>query len=1175
VLGPVEVLDADGGLVQLGGQKQRALLGLLLASAGRVVPVHRLVDELWGEDPPPKVLVSVQSYVANLRRVLEPNRTARAAASLLVTNPPGYSLATGRLDSVEFEKLADAGREALATDPRRAQELLRSATALWRGEPYADLTAAAPALAAEAARLTELWLLAGEDRFRAGLELGGHEQLAGEIEQVVGAHPLRESAWGLLAVALYRSQRQGAALDALRRAKRVLADELGVDPGPELRRLEQAILNHDPALDHPGPTRRGPTPHSRTRVSWTTRSRMAVRVTGDGDVGDARRAVDGLPVSSPRAVETELIGRDEQLARLTGQLVDAVAGRGSVVLLTGEPGIGKTGLALALTATAAAMGLNTGWGRCEEAAGAPAMWPWSQALATLTDSAGTTTRWPALAALISGPDYVAQTSALDANTAAFRLAEAIAALLREAGPTLLVLDDLHRADADTLRLVRRLGPMLVGLPVLLVLTSRDADADITPELTEVLAALSRAGLVRLGLRGLDEVGIRAYAKLRHDVEIPAAVAAALAQRTNGNPFFVGELISLLAEQRRLTEPGAAALQVPDGVRDVVRQRIAQLPDDVERLLAAAAAYGTRFDADLVEAASGLTTDAAMTAREAALLAGLMVAEGHEHRFTHALVREAVYVRLAPGRRCQLHAAIADLLERRSGEVRLAELAHHHGLAGPEHARTAWSYAVRASDLAARQPAPAEAARLQDLALASLSRDSTASTTDRYDVLVGLALARKRAGHERQAWAAAQEAAQVALATGDLVAAARAALAITADAIWSWREYDVVDFAGVALIERLLRELPGGHEVIRARLLATLAAEIYYSPDVADRAVALSIEAESLARMHGSPEDLARILELRHVAYERPRLLDERLAAAQELLQLAEAAEDPVAVARALVFRGRDQIEYGELAAGLRDYQRARALAEAHSLAPVLVALVWADAVVAVGRGRFDEAGRAIAAAYEFHSGTTLPGAAVVPTALAATLGLARGGLAAIEPMLAEAAAASGMTLLSDWHALALVRAGRFEEARTALGPWRQQPEVPPDYMWSTHLAIRAELWSALASQEAARELRAQLAPYENRLAIGGTGITTAGFLGHHVGLLLRTEGDLDGAVRSLEGALRRNESAGLWPFAAASGRELAATLRQRNRPGDREAAATVAARTLGWVSGDGAQDRDE
>ncbi|TCM38620.1 AfsR/SARP family transcriptional regulator [Kribbella sp. VKM Ac-2568] len=1129
----MEVLDADGGLVQLGGQKQRALLGLLIASGGRVVPVSRLVDELWGEDPPPKVLVSVQSYVANLRRVLEPDRAARAPARVIVTQPPGYSLAAAELDVVEFEELVSAGREALATDPGRAGDLLRAAASLWRGDPYADLTALAPALAAEAARLVELSLLATEDRFRADLASGHHKRVVGEIEQLAAAHPLRESAWGLLAVALYRSQRQGAALDALRRARRILADELGVDPGPELRRLEKAILDQEPTLD------------ASPRAARTTAPAPATATSRPGG-GD------------------HLVGREEPLTRLAGLLVEATAGRGNVVLITGEPGIGKTGLARALTATAAAMGLNTGWGRCEETAGAPPFWPWSQALASLIPTADDAARARTpLASLI--PDPAAEV--LDANTAVFRLAEAAAGLLRAAGPTLLVLDDLHRADGDTLRLVGRLGLMATGLPVLLVLTSRDAEADITPEVAEVLAELARAELVRIGLRGLDETGIRTYARLHHDIEIPETVAAALARRTNGNPFFVGELIRLLADQRQLTESGAAELRVPDGVRDVVRQRIAQLPDEVERLLEAAAAYGAAFDADLVEEASGLTAAEAVAATEAALLAGLIVADGPDLRFTHALVREAVYVRLPLGRRRELHAAIAGLLEQRTGRIGLAELAHHYGEAGPDHARAAWTYAVRASELAARQSAPAEAARLQDLALTSVSRDRTASATDRYDVLLGLARARKRAGQEIQAWAAAREAAEVALEAGDVVAAATAAVAVTTDAIWSWREYLVVDFTGVALFERLLRELPPGHEVVRARLLAALAAEIYYQPDTVERAVALSTEAESLARRYGSPEDLARILELRHLAYERPELLGERLSAARELLDLAEAADDPVAVSRALVFRGRDQLEQGEVAAGLRDYQRARGLAETYSLAPVLVTLVWADAVVAVGWGRFDDAERAIETAAEFHAGTTLAGAASLPVALAATLGLARGTLAAIEPMLAEAAALSGLALLREWHALALVRAGRIEEAGAALGPWHQQPEVPPDYLWLTHLAIRAELWSALGSAEAARELYAQLAPYEDRVVIGGTGITIAGFAGHQVGLLARTVGELDLAVDHLQTALDRNESAELWPFAAATARELATTLRQRDRPGDRQTAAAVEARGAGWISG--------
>ncbi|WP_328526432.1 BTAD domain-containing putative transcriptional regulator [Kribbella sp. NBC_00359] len=1123
VLGPVEVLDADGGLVQLGGQKQRALLGLLLASGGRVVSVSRIIDELWAEDPPEKVLVSVQSYVANLRRALEPDRAARSAAKLLVTQPPGYSLAAASVDAVEFEQLVTAAHDVLPTDPGRARELFGTAAELWRGEPYADLSAAVPGLAAEAVRLGELWLLATENRLRADFALGGHERLIGEIERLVELHPLRETAWGLLALAFYRSQRQGEALDALRRARRVLADELGADPGPELRRLEQAILDHDPSLE-------------------------AAPLVPAGSIGGS---VDGL--RAPAAAG--LVGRDGHLNGLTEHLVNASAGRGVAILVTGEPGIGKTALARALTATAAAMGLKTGWGRCDGAEGAPALWPFSQALAELLDHDSASAA--ALAALTPGNGGSGPT---DADTAAFHLAEGVVALLRSAGPILLVLDDLHRADGDTLRLVQRLGATLSGLPVVLLLTSRDADADLTPELGSVLADLARAGLVRIGLHGLDEAEVRAFAKLHHDADIPVEVAGALMERTNGNPFFVGELIRLLAEQRRLTDPAAAGtLEVPDGVRDVVRQRISQLPAEVEPLLSAAAVSGVTFDGDLAEAVSGLPADDAVTATEAALLAGLIVADGNEYRFTHALVREAVYARVPLGRRRQLHGALAVLLEQRFGGARLAEIAHHHAQAGPDHARAAWTSAVRAAAVAARQPAPAEAARLQVLAHASVLRDSTATGTDRYDVLAGLARAQKRAGQERQAGEAARAAAETALDDGDALAAAKALVDIAADGVWSWREYQVVDSQGVALIERLLSEIPPGADVIRARLLAALAGEIYYDPDAGRRSVELSAEAERLVRGRtgDGQDELARVLELRHLAYERPQLLTERLAAAGELVDLAESADDPIALARALVFRGRDQMEQGDLAAGLRDYQRARVLARTHAHAPVLVALDWADAVIAIARGRFAEAEDVMAAANRFHALTTVAGGAEVPMAVTATLHLVRGSLPVIEPMLAGAAAATGLPLLHDWHALALVQAGRAEQARSELGPWQLQPDIPADYLCLTHLAIRAELWSRLASQDAAADLLHQLTPYADRLVIGGTGITVTGFAGHQVGLLARTCGDLDQAIEHLTTALDRHQQAGLRPFAAASARELAVTLRQRGRPDDHLRAASL------------------
>ncbi|MFD3537618.1 BTAD domain-containing putative transcriptional regulator [Streptomyces sp. NPDC058664] len=1133
VLGPVEVLDADGGLIQIGGPKQRALLGLLIAAGGRPVPVTHLIDELWGDSPPPKVLTSLQTYVANLRKVLEPDRPARAPARVLTTRPSGYALSALAVDCTEFEKLTATAQEALLTDPSRARELLRAAASLWRGEPYADVVAVAPGLAAEAARLNEVRMLATEDRLRAELALGFHAQIVGETEQLVAVHPLRETCWGLLVLALYRSQRQAEALEALRRARRILADELGVEPGPELRQLEKAVLNHEPSLE-------------------------------------ASHALNTVPVSavssgSPTMARTSLVGRDDWLAQLTSLLIDAAAGHGTAVLVTGEPGIGKTRLARTLTATAEAMGIRTGWGRCEESSGAPALWSWTQALGSLPHLSDAAARLPSLKVLLAeSPNLSADTTGIDIDTATFRLAEAVGTLLRESGPHLLVLDDVHWADGDTLRLLGRLATMLHRLPAVVLLTCRDAEFDRTQPLDDALADLSRTDVFRIPLRGLNQQDVSAYARQLYGVEISDDMAGALWQRTSGNPFFLGELVRLVADQGHLSEPGIAALRVPDGVRDVVRQRISRLPKDVATLLSTAAACGRMFERRLVEAASGLGAEAAAIATETALSAGLIVQEGAKHRFAHALVREAVYAQLLPQRLNHLHASIAreiETLHAATLEARTAELAYHYGKAGTAHAREGWTYAAQASVLAARRSAPAEALRLQESALSALAFDKSATPSDRYSLLVGLALARKRAGLEQEAWQAALEAADVALTTDDMVAAAEAAITTTAGALWSWREYQVVDHAGVALFERLLQELPTNQQATRAHLMAALAAEIYYAPDSTERAVTLSTEAIRLARSHGSRADLARVLELRHVAYERPPLLSERLATSRELVDIASHTDD-ISLAHALVFRGRDLIEQGNLSAGLRDYQKARDLAEAHAIIPVSVALRWADAAVAAARGEFARAEQLISDAREFHRNTTVPGFAEVPLMLEATLQLTQKTLPRIEPVLAHAASSTGLVQLHEWRALALLQAGHTSQARAVLGPWQEQPDLPEDFMWLAHMAIRAELWSALAPANLARDLSQLLAPYADRIAIGGTGVTLAGFTGHYIGILARAYGDLGTAVSQLGDAMQRNEEAGLWPFAAASARELAVSLRQRAKPGDETRAMTLITHAL-------------
>lgn len=238
ILGPLEVLER-GRTVPLGGQKQRALLALLLLDAGRVVSIDRIIDALWGERPPKTAPTSLQNFVSHLRKAL--------GADVLVTQAPGYVLRIGpeQLDLQRFRMLVDAAKQS-PVQQRAAQ--LRQALTLWRGPPLADFAVDAFAQP-EIGRLEELRLAALEERIEAELATGAHAELVGELELLVEEHPLRESLRRQLMLALYRSGRQAEALQVYHDARRVLVDELGIDPSRSLQQVHGAILRQDAGLD--------------------------------------------------------------------------------------------------------------------------------------------------------------------------------------------------------------------------------------------------------------------------------------------------------------------------------------------------------------------------------------------------------------------------------------------------------------------------------------------------------------------------------------------------------------------------------------------------------------------------------------------------------------------------------------------------------------------------------------------------------------------------------------------------------------------------------------------------------------------------------------------------------------------------------------------------------------
>ena len=690
LLGPLEARDGERR-VELGRPKQRVLLAVLLVHANHVVSVDRLVEELWGAGPPPQAAASLQTYVSNLRRALEPGRQARAPSRVLVSQPPGYRLVVGAgdLDAARFAALAGEGHRLLeAGRPAAAAGVLREGLGLWRGPALAEVADEGFAQA-ERNRLEELRVAALEDRLAADLDLGGHAAAVAELEELAGRYPFRERLAGLLMLALYRSGRQAEALQAFQAARRALADELGIDPGRWLRQLETGILRQDPGLDWtPPPQEPGPPPGG----------------TG-GSAGEADSMLAASVTQRPAAAADELVGRDDQLAALEGVLAGARDGRGRVVLVAGEPGIGKTRLAEEAARRAAAAGMQVAWGRCHEGDGPPALWPWAHVVRQLTAELapgqlaamlGPSAAWlgplmPELAgpARPAGPPPLA-----DLGAARFQLNQAVAGLLRrlaDTRPLLVVVDDLHWADAPSLSLLAFLAADLKDASLVVVGTYRDVEVVPGRPLADTLGALAREPVVeRISLGGLDRAGVARLVGRTIGGRPAEPLVQAVVDRCGGNPFFITELLRLLQSERRLAAPDAAVAarrEVPVGVRDVLRARLARLPAQTATLLMVAAVAGRGFDLDLIEAVTGLDDEPALDAAEAAVLAGLVIEDDRaagRYRFAHALVRETIYEDISRARRARLHARVADaLVATRGAEPEpAAEMAYHCWQAAP-------------------------------------------------------------------------------------------------------------------------------------------------------------------------------------------------------------------------------------------------------------------------------------------------------------------------------------------------------------------------------------------------------------------------------------------------------------------------------------------------------------
>ena len=1057
VLGPCRVTGGagrGGRAVDLGVRKQRALLAALALHLGRPVAVDTIVELLWGEHPPPGVVATLQTYVAGLRKALEPERAPRAPATVLVTAGAGYALRLPApdLDAARFSAaVGDAHRRlgpsaAVTTPPgvpattlAAVVDDLDAALSLWHGEPYADLGDAEDARA-ERARLDELRLVALEDRALARIHLGQSAPVAAELEPLAAAHPLREHLSALAALALARSGRQAGALELLRRVRTVLDDELGLEPGPELRELQQAILTQD-ALAAPAPV---------------------PVLAPAGPVPGTPPGGDGWP----------LLGRAAPRAELLASLEEALAGRTTFACLVGEPGIGKSRLAAEVAATATARGVHVLVGRCSQDDGAPPLWPWRAVLA---------------AAGVEDPGRGR------GDESPFAVRERVVEAVRRAAqdrPCLVVLDDLHWADVATLRVLRLLAESPRTVPLMVLCTWRPSPP---PEgaLADAIEMLARAHARRVELSGLgaDDVGALVAALAgTAGTAVPDAAVRALTARTGGNPFFVVEYARLAAERG---DPALLAdADPPAAVQEVLRRRLTRLPGATQEVLRTAAVLGRQFDLATLSAVLGRDEEAVLDALDGALEADLVDEDGVDvFRFGHALVRDVVYAGLPASRRARWHARAAEATDARPG--REAETARHWALAGPAHAARAWRAAVTAAARARTVHAHETRVELLLGAVAAQADDPGATWADRYEVLLDLVDAYRWTNDWARLVPAVIEAIGLADAAGDVVRLARAATAPTVGAIGRSGPSGPLRSSVVDALRRCLDLLPPGDGPERCRVLLSLANEQFEDSPPAEREELVD-RAQAMARRL---DDWALRLDADLVGFAatwRPATAERRLGWAEEALALATSLGDEQSQVVAATMRA---VALGELGRAAAMWDAARTAADAaerlHIPFGLLVleslTLPWAAMAGDAGRVA-GQLGRIVAlqermALHESDDAVFVAQLAVVFWDVGPEDAV---GPDAVGAMVAALAEADGPEVpLAGTAAALLLRRGDAPAARALLAehPVRTGLDDPSSTLsW----ALAAEVALHLGDRTLAADVRGRLTPYAGRMAVLGS-----------------------------------------------------------------------------------------
>jgi tetratricopeptide (TPR) repeat protein len=862
------------------------------------------------------------------------------------------------------------------------------------------------------------------------------------------------------------------------------------------------------------------------------------------------------------------VGREGELAALRAGVDAALGGQAQVLLVVGEPGIGKTRLAEEVATYAALRGLQTLWGRNYEWEGAPAYWPWVQVIRGYVherDTEGLRSDLgpgaPDIAQVVSEirerlpglPDL----PHLEPEQARFRLFDSVTTFVKHASrrqPLLLVLDDLHWADKPSLLLLEFLARELGTARVLVLGTYRDVEVGRQHPLAQTLAELSRSRLSRrILVRGLPREDVARFITLTAGTDPSPDLVAAVHQETEGNPFFVSEVVRLLVAEGRLERSPAArtwSVSIPESVREVVGRRLSRLSDDCNRVLAIGSVIGREFRLATLELVTNRPTDELLELLEEAVRARVLHEQdalGH-YRFSHALVQETLYGEQSTARRVRLHGQVAAAIERLQAAnptPYFGELAQHYfHAASAGYGDKAIEYGIKAAERAMEQLAWEAAIEHYQRALQVFDLQQPGDDRQRCELLLTLGEAQTRAGTTDLAMETYLRAAQLAHQLGDEELLARATLA-SDDASLSPM---YLDATWIGLLEAALVGLSPGDSVLRVKVQSRLAVGLSDEPAMRERREVLANDAVAMARRLGDQSALAYTLLARQIACWTPDSLAERLADSAEILSLCYEVKDWQMALWAHHWRADTLLEIGDVQGSDAEIDRFAPLAqELHQLRD-LAFLSWWGALRATMVGHFAESERLVQQVLAL-----APDWSVEVTGRLFSLRKAQGRLGEVEPAIAEFAARSPLLAWQCALAVLYSEVGREADAQALLDQLAAEDfaSLQRDRLWLANMAYLAQTCAALRATQHAATLYPLLLPYADRCA-AATGFH--GSVSHHLGLLATTLSDWDAAAKHFDDALAMHVRVGALPFVANTQHAYADMLVRRGQPTDQQRA---------------------